>query len=134
MQGGCLCGRIRYRITAVPLATLVCHCDHCRKQSGSAFSINLVVPDDALELSGPEAVFEDVGQSGLPVHRRFCASCGSPIRSVLDAMPGVSAIKAGTLDDGSQLAPQLQIYARSQLPWTKVLNDVLAVPGAPPTS
>jgi hypothetical protein len=132
MQGGCLCGRIRYRIAGAPLATLICHCDHCRKQSGSAFSINLVVPDGAIELSGDEAVFEDVGESGLPVHRRFCATCGSPIRSLLDAMPGVSAIKAGTLDDASELAPQLQVYARGRHPWTAGLNDVPAVPGAPP--
>ncbi|CAN5167957.1 GFA family protein [soil metagenome] len=132
MQGGCLCGRIRYRITAAPLATMVCHCDHCRKQSGSAFSVNLVVADDAFEVVGQESVFEDVGESGLPVHRHFCSGCGSPIRSLLDAMPGVSAVKAGTLDDGSSLQPQLQIYGSRRQAWLDDVADIPVVPGAPP--
>lgn len=134
MQGGCLCGQIRYRIIAAPFATMICHCANCRKQSGGAFSVNLVVPDGALELLGEESVFEDVGESGLPVHRHFCGGCGSPVRSRLDAMPGISAVKAGTLDDGSDVMPQIQIYGAGRLAWLDDLGGIPVLPGAPPAS
>ena len=41
--GRCLCGQITYEISGDLIATAVCHCDHCQRQSGGAFSVNLVV-------------------------------------------------------------------------------------------
>ena len=39
IEGGCLCGAVRYRSDAQPLMQVVCHCETCRKNSGSAFSM-----------------------------------------------------------------------------------------------
>ena len=50
-------------------------------------------------MTGPIKTFEDTGDSGKPVHRRFCPECGSPIISEVEVMPGLAFIKAGTLDD-----------------------------------
>ena len=44
LTGGCLCGSVRYECDATPLGTAVCHCTHCQKVSGSAFSVNVLVP------------------------------------------------------------------------------------------
>jgi hypothetical protein len=109
MTGGCLCGRVRYSAEAEPLLTLICHCTHCQKQSGAAFSVNVVVPRAALSIEGEPKTFEDRGASGRPVHRRFCPDCGSPVVSELDARPGVAFIKAGTLDDTGWLRPTAEI-------------------------
>ncbi|TMJ34620.1 MAG: aldehyde-activating protein, partial [Alphaproteobacteria bacterium] len=43
-EGGCLCGRIRFRITAPPLLTMACHCSGCQKLSASAYSLTIAVP------------------------------------------------------------------------------------------
>lgn len=132
MQGGCLCGRVRYTIAVDPLATIVCHCTHCQKQGGSAFSVNLVVPAAAFRQSGEDAVYLDTGDSGLPVHRHFCPACGSPILSRLEIMPGVLAVKAGTLDDPSSVKPGLRAYAAREQAWLKDFAHIASVPGAPP--
>jgi hypothetical protein len=42
ISGGCLCGAVRYECNAEPLGTAICHCTHCQKVSGSAFSVNVV--------------------------------------------------------------------------------------------
>ena len=47
IEGGCLCGAVRYRSDAEPLMQVVCHCETCRKNSGSAFSMNVAVPQDS---------------------------------------------------------------------------------------
>ena len=135
IQGGCLCGSIRYTGEAQPLMVVACHCTHCRKQSGSAFSVNVVVPLAALEFSGDTpATFHDVGDSGLPVRRRFCAKCGSPLFTELDSMPGVAGLKAGTLDDPSWAQPQANIWCASALPWVSMDADAPRFDANPPQS
>jgi hypothetical protein len=39
ITGGCLCGQVRYSANAEPAFVGVCHCTHCQKQTGTAFSV-----------------------------------------------------------------------------------------------
>ncbi|WP_202408368.1 GFA family protein [Novosphingobium silvae] len=116
-NGGCLCGKISYVLTANPLVTAICHCTHCQKQSGSAFSVNLVVRREDLKISGALSTFEDQADSGALIHRRFCGSCGSPIvTEPLDNLE-ITYLKAGTLDHGHGIVPTVEIWCASAQPW-----------------
>ena len=115
--GGCLCGAVRYTLRSEPVATAVCHCTHCQKQSGAMFSTNLVVPESAFELTGETKVYADKGDSGQAVLRVFCGACGSPILSRAGIMPGMALVKAGTLDDFSGLTPAIEVYADHAAAW-----------------
>ena len=115
-EGGCLCGAVRYRVTGDPIISAVCHCRHCQKQGGSAFSVVIAVTDDNYAQTGKTAVFEDRGDSGQPVHRHFCGDCGSPIVSIAGMLPGLTLIKAGTLDDPSAINPAQEAYCRDAWP------------------
>jgi hypothetical protein len=117
MVGGCLCGKVRYAAEADPVFTAVCHCKNCQKQAGTSSSVVVAIPASAFSVTGPMKTFEDTGDSGKPVHRNFCPDCGSPITSVVDAMPGLTFIKAGTLDDPSWLKPTMEVYCDSAQPW-----------------
>ena len=44
ISGSCLCGAIKYTCAAQAVMVAACHCSHCRKQSGSAFSVNVATP------------------------------------------------------------------------------------------
>ncbi len=133
IKGGCLCGSVRYEGDGQPMLTAACHCSHCQKQSGSAFSVNLVVALAAFRVKGDSlATFNDVGESGLPVKRHFCASCGSPIYTEMDAMPGVVAVKAGTLDDPSWAAPQVNMWCSSAQPWVPMVEGTARFDKNPP--
>ena len=108
IQGGCLCGEVRYQSDAEPVMTAICQCTHCQRQSGSAFSVNVGIPKGSLKFThGAPATYEDKGSSGLPVHRMFCGKCGSPIFSSVEATPNLDWLKSGTLDDTSWLQPQV---------------------------
>jgi hypothetical protein len=78
IAGGCLCGAVRYRSQAEPVMQVICHCKTCQKNSGSAFSMNVAVPQDTLELEGDEPRrYEDrSGSSGQPFYRQYCAKYG----------------------------------------------------------
>ena len=115
--GGCLCGAVRYTIKGEPLATAVCHCTHCQKQSGAMFSTNLVVPESQYEQTGETRVYRDQGDSGEAVLRCFCGACGSPILSKAATIPGMVLVKAGTLDDISGLTPSIEVYVDHAATW-----------------
>ena len=120
-EGGCHCGKLRYRVTGEPLGVSVCHCADCQRQSGSAFSMSMVVPKDAFEwLAGEPARFAMKADSGADKDCLFCASCGVRILNRLGSMPDSVNVKPGTLDDTSWLEPKLHVWTRSKQPWVEI--------------
>ncbi|TAM10122.1 MAG: GFA family protein [Nevskiaceae bacterium] len=124
--GSCLCGAIHYECDVDPVAAGVCHCRHCQKTSGSAFSTMIAVPENALRITGTLSTYEDRGDDGgRTVLRKFCGRCGAPIVSLTPMAPGIAFLKAGTLDDVSHLKPTFQCWHDSAQPWLH-LDDSLA--------
>ncbi len=123
--GGCLCGAIRYTLKAEPALTVVCHCTHCQKASGSAFSTNLVMQRADIHFSGGEiAAYDDKADSGNILKRSFCPKCGSSLMSESSGRPGSAVLKAGTLDDPSIVKPGMEIWTRSAQPWVKLGGEM----------
>lgn len=118
-EGGCLCGAVRYAVAWPPAAVVVCHCRNCQKQAGSALSVVGVSPRDALMLTGELAIYEDRGESGQTVWRKFCPKCGSPVLTDTPAAQrdGLIFFKAGTLDETADLRPSLHYFRRSAQGW-----------------
>jgi hypothetical protein len=117
-SGGCLCGAIRYAVSA-PLANVIaCHCTHCRKISGAGSSHNVAIPTSALTITqGEPKVYADTADSGNQLNRFFCGNCGSSLFSRREKMPEMTVLKAGTLDDASGLKLAMNIWTDSALPW-----------------
>ena len=116
IQGGCNCGAIRYRIEGKPVVVAQCHCKNCQRQSGSAFSVNLIVPAEGVSTTGILTTYEDRDTlSGNPVYRRFCGACGSPIFSNLSDSNGMSIVKVGTLDVPAPFAPSISVWTSTKM-------------------
>jgi hypothetical protein len=121
MNGHCLCGNLSYSIDADPVTTVVCHCQHCQHQSGSAFSINVLVPRAAFNIEGETKSFTTIGEdTGSEVERVFCPNCGSPIASLAAYMPELALIKAGTLEDSTNLNPVMDVWCDSAHDWVDI--------------
>jgi hypothetical protein len=115
IEGGCLCGAVRYSCEAEPVMQAVCHCKNCQKQAGTAYSVIIGVPRQALKLTGELTTYEDKGDSGGRVSRSFCPRCGSPVLSDVSVAPALVFIKAGTLDDTSWVTPAVHMFTRSAM-------------------
>lgn len=117
--GRCLCGAVTIVTTGDAIATAVCHCSHCQRQSGGAFSVNIVLHESQLSISGELKTYEERGENDddVYVRRKFCPTCGSPIVSELAKTAGVVAVKAGVLDDTSGVKPTVQVWCVDRQPW-----------------
>ena len=120
--GHCLCGAVTWQLDGDLIMTAICHCDHCQRQSGGAFSVNLIARDSQLSINGDLKTYEERGERGddVYVRRRFCPSCGSPIVSELVKTGGVIAVKAGTLDDKSAVLPNVEVWCVDRQPWVSL--------------
>lgn len=127
--GRCLCGGVTYELAGDVIATAVCHCDHCQRQSGGAFSVNLIAHESQLTVSGELQTYVETGENddGEYVRRRFCGACGSPIVSELVQTEGVVAVKAGTLDDRSDVRPNVEVWCVDRQPWVELPGMVASV-------
>lgn len=121
IEGGCNCGAVRYRIEGEPMVVAQCHCHNCQRQSGSAFSVNLLVKVTNLTTSGDLTTYVDKDtMSGAPNLRKFCGVCGSPILCEFSNGSGMVIVKAGTLDNPAAFPPSISVWTSRILPWVQL--------------
>ena len=114
--GRCLCGAVSFKIVAEPLATRVCWCRDCQHLAANG-SVNLLVPADALTISGTLAEYTKAADSGNVVTRQFCPSCGTQLFAKSTARPQLRVVRAGNLDEPSSIQPSMNIWAASAPSW-----------------
>ena len=132
VEGGCQCGRVRYRLTAAPLAIYACHCKDCQRFSGTTNSLSMVVKADHVELtSGALAGFDKPADSGRTVRMLGCAQCGTKIWNVPLAAPSLLILKPGTLDDMGWAKPVGNIWTERAAAWVEMDPDVPNFAGQP---
>lgn len=133
IEGGCVCGTVRYRITAAPLSAYRCHCRDCQKLSGTTHSMSMPLARERLEhLSGELATYDKPADSGRVVRMHACASCGTKLWNEPLASSGLLVLKPGTLDDATWIRPVGNIWTSSALPWAEIDVDLVNFPGQPP--
>ena len=131
IEGGCLCGKVRYSADAEPVFVGVCHCADCQRFTGSAFSTVVAVPPPALRVTGTLRTFTKPGGTGKPQHRCFRPECGSGVVDEADALPGLVMLNVGTLDDRSRVRPQSEVHCDSAQPWVRLGGELERFAGMP---
>ena len=123
LEGGCLCGGVRFRIDGKLGPAGFCHCKQCQRASGSAFAANAPARTRYLQLvSGSELVTEYESSPGK--FRAFCRRCGSPLYSRRDSEPELRRIRLGTLDGDPGRRPLAHVFVGSKAPWFAI-HDAL---------
>jgi hypothetical protein len=134
-EGGCRCGRIRYRLTAEKLPNVyACHCLDCQTWSGSAFSLQIFIPESQFELTGEPGLYELTSpESGRTSRQRACPVCFTRIYNTNSARPGSVTLRAGTLDRSNDLNVVVHIWTKRKMAGIVIPDDVPSWPeSAPP--
>jgi hypothetical protein len=124
LQGGCLCGTVRFEITAEFLSAGYCHCTHCQRRTGTASSANGRVPQEGFQiLKGVEQLRSYRPEGGVP--KLFCAGCGSALFSGDPFSDAEVAVRLGALDREPGIRPQYRQFVDSAASWEPIPEDGL---------
>ena len=127
IRGSCLCGAVKFEIDRATGPFELCHCNRCRKTSGSAFVAGVGVrTEDFRLLSGHDLIvsYEAPIADHPPAYRTtFCRRCGSPVP---DPLPTESEfeIAAGTLDDDPGIRPDKHIFVEFVPAWNEIHDEL----------
>lgn len=124
ITGSCLCGSVKYQITAEPVGAGNCHCRTCQKTTASAYLPLLFVPYDALKISGTYREFTSLSASGNTMHKGFCPLCSSTLFGRNSGNTKIRPISAATLDDPSIYKPTMDFWVVDAQPWDYMNPDL----------
>lgn len=115
LEGGCLCGAIRYAIDGPVLTSDWCHCRLCQRSAGAPAVAWFTVPTSAFHYTKGEPRTYASTERG---RRQFCGSCGTQL--VFFDGDAERDITVASLDDPARVPPQHHIWTMSQLPFVKL--------------
>lgn len=122
-RGSCLCGAVTFQVEGELVDAYFCHCERCRKASGSAFASNAkIVPEQFTLLTGQD-VLKSYFNPASGLTRKFCGVCGSPIISERTE-PRMLTVRLGTLDTPVGKRPRGHIFVASKADWDVITDDL----------
>lgn len=116
LEGGCLCGHIRFSAKGEPDFPHGCSCRMCQRHSGAPVLVWVSYPAEAVTWLG-EGGAPSVWRSSDISSRAFCPRCGSTLGALDDA--GTIGLVTGAFDRVSlaALAPVSHSYRSSRPRW-----------------
>ncbi len=113
-EGGCMCGKVRFRISAPPLLTMACHCTGCQRLSASAFSLTMAIPAEGFATTKGEPV---AGGLHGPHRQLYCAHCKNWMFTLPQGLDFFVNVRATMLDAHDWFVPFVEVNTAEKLPW-----------------
>lgn len=121
ISGGCLCGAVRFRVTAEPLDAYYCHCRMCQRATGAPVLAGATVPIEGFAFTkGEPAVY----QSSANLVRLFCGTCGGQLALRHAVDPKLVDFNLGCLDDPEAIKPNGHVFTSSRIGWFEVADSL----------
>ena len=125
VEGGCLCGAVRYRASGESDPRTLCHCNSCRRAAGAPVVAWTTFPPARFAFTkGNPARY----RSSPPVERTFCPTCGTPLTYRHASFPDELDVTVASLDDPSAFPPADHIWVSEKVPWLALGDDLPRYP------
>lgn len=128
-EGGCLCGAVRYRISAAPHDAGYCHCRMCQRAAGAPVVAWLTMASEGFvwTKAAPAAYRSSPG-----AERLFCPTCGTPMVFRADAEPDLLDVTLASLDEPDAVRPDHHGWTSSRIAWFETRDDLPRHPEGSP--
>lgn len=135
IQGSCLCGAVQYEVHGDAMRFYHCHCQRCRKTTGTGHASNLMIKSGSSLnwIKGEELLQRFKVPEAERFYNLFCKQCGSPMPRVVPELDAV-IIPAGTLDSDPPMAPNGRIFWGSRADWSCPAGDLPVFDEYPPAT
>jgi hypothetical protein len=125
LTGECMCGTVRFSISAPLLGAAYCHCKRCQRRTGTAFSVSGLTQPGSFEITkGAEAIGTyEPGDGGWK--KSFCSRCGSQLFTTNPENEELVAVRMGALDRDPGVRPSAHQFVDYAAPWEPIPDDGL---------
>jgi len=131
ITGRCLCGAVTFSFRQEPLVRRACWCRDCQYLAAGNATINVVFRKAGFTCRGEVSAYESTADSGTPMRRSFCPTCGTPLFSEALTRPDVMVVRVGALDDPELGRPEGFIWTASAPRWGFVDSTLANCEGQP---
>jgi hypothetical protein len=113
IDGGCLCGNVRYQLHDEPRQLSDCHCIDCRRASAAPFVTWGSFPRDKVDI-----LFGEVRRVNHASRiRSFAGCCGTPLFFEEHAGCKWIDVTVASFDHPEKYSPEVEIWTEDRLPW-----------------
>lgn len=119
ITGGCLCGAVKFSIENSFKNLYFCHCDQCRKLSGTAHVSNLFTSTDSIEWTSGESVVQTYYHAERGFSNAFCKHCGSPVPRINKSRKAL-IVPMGSLDTEPKVEKKMHIFTTEEPKWSEL--------------
>jgi hypothetical protein len=125
-EGGCFCGKVRYRTQGAPKRVSACACRWCQKRTGSALGVSVYFDKSAVTfLERATKTYRLVSDAGRWIETEFCENCGTTVSWTLEFLPDFRGIAGGTFDQPTFWYDlERFVFARTKPPWLTIPEGV----------
>jgi len=117
VEGGCLCGAVRYRASGAESNPTLCHCGSCRRAAGAPVVAWVTFPPAAFAfIRGEPTRF----RSSPPVERTFCPRCGTSLTYQHTDFPNEMDVTIASLDDPAAFPPADHTWTSERVAWLEL--------------
>ncbi len=125
LEGGCLCGAVRYLVKSAPSIVTHCHCGMCRRAAGATLVTWAVVKtSDYTVTRGQPAAY----RSSPKARRTFCGDCGAQLTFQYDARPDTIDVSVGSFDDPNAVKPDDHVWVSDRIGWLSIDDGLPQLP------
>lgn len=121
--GSCLCGEIKFEIEGEFENFFLCHCERCRKDTGSAHAANLFSSTAKLKWLTGEVKVKTFNYNSEGHIKSFCSNCGSALPNI-QFEGKLLVVPAGSIDIDINMKPQGHIFCANKANWDNDLEHL----------
>ena len=132
ITGQCICAAVRWESAEPPIVTRVCWCRECQYLGAGSGTVGAALHTASFSVHGTTQNFGSVADSGNRMHRRFCATCGTPLFSEAESRAHLIFVRAGSFDDTDVARPAMTTWTQSAPQWACIDAGLPQVEQQPP--
>ena len=125
LTGRCLCGAIRFEISAPLQRAGYCHCTRCQRRTGGASSAQARIDGRTFRLLAGEELVQAWRHPDGGFEKCFCRECGAHLFSRNPDDPTQMSVRLGAFEGDPGVRPQWRAFTNYAALWEPIPDDGL---------
>ena len=125
MHGGCLCGRVRFELTAAPTLAGYCHCTRCQRRTGTGSSVQARIDGRTFRLLPAMSSSVAGTRRAAALRSASARECGAHLFSRSPDDPTQMSIRMAAFDEDPGVRPSYRQFVAYAAAWEPIPDDGL---------